>query len=205
MVLAEKLVKIRWLSLGQWWLVFLTALLPLLLLLQDALSNRLGVDPAKTIVDELGTWAMIFLWLTLAVTPARLLLNWRTPIRYRRMLGLFAFAYASLHLAAVITFILGWRADLLVREVTERPYVIVGFLAFLILLPLALTSTKGWQLRLGRRWRSLHRWIYLASILVLLHFIWLIRASYSEALFYGLILAFLLGIRLYKNRNGRTR
>ena len=203
--LSQRLGAVRWGWILQWWLVFLAAMAPFALLLNSALNNQLGADPAKTIVDELGTWAMNFLWITLAITPARRVIGWRKPLLFRRMMGLYAFFYVVLHLLAVATFILGWRVDLIVREVSERPYVIVGFLAFLILLPLALTSTKGWQLRLGRRWRSLHRWIYLASILVLLHFIWLIRASYSEALFYGLILAFLLGIRLYKNRNGRTR
>jgi len=94
---------------------------------------------------------------------------------------------------------------LIVREVTERPYVIAGFVAFVLLLPLAVTSTRGWQARLGRKWRSLHRLVYPASALVLLHFVWLIRASYAEALLYGLLLAFLLGIRLYYWRNGRTR
>ena len=205
MLVAQKLASLRWRWIAQWWLVFLAALLPLLLLIDAVIGNRLGADPAKTIVDELGTWALIFLWLTLAITPARRLFNWRKPLLFRRMMGLYAFFYAVLHLASVGTFILGWRTDLIVREVTERPYVIAGFVAFVLLLPLAVTSTRGWQARLGRKWRSLHRLVYPASALVLLHFVWLIRASYAEALLYGLLLAFLLGIRLYYWRNGRTR
>jgi len=204
-LVAQKLASLRWGWIAQWWLVFLAALLPLLLLIDAVIGNRLGADPAKTIVDELGTWALIFLWLTLSITPARRLFNWRKPLLFRRMMGLYAFFYAVLHLASVGTFILGWRADLIVREVTERPYVIAGFVAFVLLLPLAVTSTRGWQARLGRKWRSLHRLVYPASALVLLHFVWLIRASYAEALLYGLLLAFLLGIRLYYWRNGRTR
>ncbi len=205
MLVAQKFSNLRWGSIAQWWLVFLAALLPLVLLVDALLANRLGADPAKTIVDELGTWALIFLWLTLAITPARRLFNWRKPLLFRRMLGLYAFFYAVLHLVSVGTFILGWRADLIVREVTERPYVIAGFVAFLLLMPLAVTSTRGWQTRLGPKWRSLHRLVYPASVLVLLHFVWLIRASYAEALLYGLLLAFLLGIRLYYTRNWRTR
>lgn len=183
MLVAQKLASLRWGWIAQWWLVFLAALLPLLLLIDALIGNRLGADPAKTIVDELGTWALIFLWLTLSITPARRLFNWRKPLLFRRMMGLYAFFYAVLHLASVGTFILGWRADLIVREVTERPYVIAGFFAFLLLTPLAVTSTSGWQARLGRKWRSLHRLVYPASALVLLHFVWLIRASYAEALY----------------------
>lgn len=205
MVLKTRLSRIQWHWLAQWWAVFLISLVPLYNLIDAARFNRLGADPAKVIVDELGTWAMIFLWITLAVTPARRLLNWRKPLLFRRMLGLFAFFYATLHLTAVATFILGWRADLIVREVTERPYVIAGVAAFLLLVPLAVTSTQGWQAKLGRRWRLLHRLVYPASFLVLLHFIWLIRASYSEALLYALLLAFLLGIRFHYHRNRRTR
>lgn len=205
MVLTQRLGKLRWGWIAQWWVVFLAALIPLALLLNAGISNQLGADPAKTIVDELGTWAMNFLWITLAITPARRLLGWRKPLLFRRMMGLYAFFYASLHLLAVATFILGWRADLIVREVSERPYVIAGFTAFLLLIPLAVTSTSGWQARLGRSWRTLHKLVFPASILVILHFIWLIRASYAEAIFYTIVLAILLGIRLHYFRNGRTK
>jgi len=205
MVLTQRLAELRWGWLLQWWLVFLSALIPLVLLLNAGVNNQLGADPAKTIVDELGTWAMNFLWLTLAITPARRLLGWRKPLLFRRMIGLYAFFYALLHLLAVATFILGWRADLIVREVSERPYVIAGFVAFLMLIPLAVTSTRGWQARLGRRWLSLHRLVYPISILALLHLVWLIRASYAEAILYSLLLAFLLGIRLHYFCNGRSK
>jgi len=130
-------------------------------------------------------------------------IGWRKPLLFRRMMGLYAFFYAVLHLLAVATFILGWRADLIVREVSERPYVIAGFAAFLLLIPLAVTSTRGWQARLGRRWRTLHLLVFPAALLVLLHFVWLIRASYAEATFYTILLAFLLGIRLYISRRRR--
>lgn len=189
--------KVRWSDFLLWWLVFLAALVPFVLLLNALLNNQLGADPAKELVDELGTWGMNFLWLSLAITPARQAFGWRRPVVFRRMIGLYALFYAVLHLLAVATFILGWRADLIVRELSERPYVIAGMSALLLLIPLGVTSTKGWQKRLGRRWRTLHKLVYPASLLVLLHLVWLIRAEYGTAIFYTILLAILLGFRLY--------
>lgn len=201
MVLNRATVK-RW---SLWWLVFLTALLPLFWLSYELYTDQLGVDPAKTIVDDLGTTAMQLLWLTLAVTPARKILGWRRPLQFRRMLGLYALFYALLHLLAVATFIMGWRIDILVREFSERHYVIAGALALIMLIPLGVTSTKGWQRRLGRRWVKLHRLVYPAALLVLLHFVWLIRASYAEAALYASLLLFLLGYRIYSSAQKAQR
>jgi len=184
----------RWLF---WSLLFVGSLLPLGWISLQAVQQKLGADPAQVIVTFLGIWALRYLWLSLAVTPARRLLGMGWLQRYRRMLGLYALFYASLHLLAVATFILGWRPDLLLRELTERPYIIVGFSAWVLLLPLGITSTQGWQRRLGKRWKTLHWLVYPLSLLVLLHFAWLIRAGYLEVLIYSLILAFLLGYRLY--------
>lgn len=180
-----------------WLLFFCVSLLPLGWITVQAIQQQLGADPAQVIVSFLGIWALRFLWITLAVTPTRRLLGMSWLQRYRRMLGLYALFYATLHLLAVATFILGWRPDLLLRELTERPYIIVGFSAWLLLLPLGITSTQEWQRRLGKRWKTLHGLIYPISLLVLLHFAWLIRAGYLEVLIYTLILAFLLGYRLY--------
>ena len=184
----------RWLF---WSLLFVGSLLPLGWISLQAVQQKLGADPAQVIVTFLGIWALRYLWLSLAVTPARRLLGMGWLQRYRRMLGLYALFYASLHLLAVATFILGWRPDLLLRELTERPYIIVGFSAWVLLLPLGITSTQGWQRRLGKRWKTLHWLVYPVSLLILLHFAWLIRAGYLEVLIYSLILAFLLGYRLY--------
>ncbi|MBN3564752.1 sulfite oxidase heme-binding subunit YedZ [Aliamphritea spongicola] len=181
----------------RWWLFFLLPLLPLANLVWLGVSNDLGTDPAKFIVDEMGTWGINFLWITLAITPARQALGWSWALKFRRMMGLYALFYAILHLLAFCTFLIGWRSDLFFRELTERPYIIVGALALLILIPMGITSTKSMMRRLGKRWKSLHRWIYPASLLVMLHFIWQIRASFYEQLIYGLILAVLLGYRLY--------
>ncbi len=184
----------------RWWLFFLLLLLPLGLLVEGLLTDNLGADPAKYIVKELGFWAICWLWLTLAVTPVRKFLGWRWLTRYRRMFGLSAFFYAVLHLLAFATFLLGWRWDILMTELTKRPYIVVGLLALLLLLPLAITSTKGMQRRLGRRWKKLHTLIYPASLLVLLHFIWQIRSDFLQQLIFAILLAILLGYQLYLKR-----
>lgn len=184
----------------RWWVIFLLLLMPLGLLLEGLLTNELGADPAKYIVKELGFWAICCLWLTLAVTPVRKLLGWRWLTRYRRMFGLYTFFYAVLHLLAFATFLLGWRWDILLTEFTKRPYIVVGSLALLLLLPLALTSTSGMQRRLGKRWKKLHTLIYPSSLLVLLHFVWQIRSDFLEQLIFAFLLAILLGYRLYLKR-----
>ncbi|MEH6576720.1 MAG: protein-methionine-sulfoxide reductase heme-binding subunit MsrQ [Amphritea sp.] len=200
MVLARKTAFKKVFSFSRWWLVFLLPLIPLGLIFWDGFNDNLGADPGKYIVDELGTWALNMLWITLAISPTRFMFNWRQPLRYRRMLGLYALFYAVLHLLAFATFLVGWRGDLLLRELTQRPYIIVGFAALLLLLPLGVTSTQGGKRRLGRNWKRLHQLIYPISLLVMLHFIWQIRASFKEQLIYGLILAWMLGYRLYQKR-----
>lgn len=179
-----------------WWLIFLAPLLPLGWLVMAGLDQNLGGDPAQTIVTFLGIWALRLLLITLAVTPCRRLLGWSWLQRYRRMLGLYTLFYASVHLLAFATFILGWRAELIIQALSERPYIIVGFIAWLGLVALGVTSTRGWIRRLGRHWQQLHYLIYPIALLVMLHFIWLIRAGYGEVLAHGLILLLLLGYRL---------
>lgn len=184
----------------RWWLIFLLLLLPLGRLLEGILTDDLGADPAKFIVKELGFWALCWLWLTLAVTPSRKLFGWRWLARYRRMFGLYAFFYALLHLLAFATFLLGWRWDILITELTKRPYIVVGSVALLLLLPLAVTSTQGMQRRLGKRWKKLHALIYPACLLVMFHFLWQIRADFLQQLIFAILLALLLGYRLYLKR-----
>ncbi len=189
-------------SVMRWWTLFLLLLVPLLLLIRDIIDNNLGADPARTVVTELGFWAMTWLWLTLAVTPLRKQFNLSWLMRFRRMFGLYAFFYAVLHLLAFTAFLIEWRLDLLVRELTKRPYIIVGTLALLLLLPLAATSTRAMQRKLGKRWLQLHRLIYPASLLVLLHFVWQIRSDFGQHLFFALLLAIMLGYRLYLKKRG---
>ena len=162
--------------------------------------DALGAEPVAAIEHELGLWALRLLLVTLAVTPLRQLLDRPLLLRFRRLLGLWAFAYASLHFTAYLVLDLrGWWAQVLV-EIVERPYITVGFAAWLLLLPLAVTSTRGWMRRLGRNWGRLHRLVYAIAALAVLHFWWVVKSDLREPLLYAAILAVLLGWRLVRRR-----
>jgi sulfoxide reductase heme-binding subunit YedZ len=174
----------------------LLAALPLAWLAAAAVLDRLGADPVAALTHETGQWALRLLLISLAMTPLRRLTRWAGWIRYRRMTGLWAFAYASLHLSVYVFLDLGdyWRQ--VVEDVLKRPYITLGASAWLLLLPLAATSTR-WAMRLlGRRWLALHRLVYLAAILAVVHFIWLVKADLSEPLIYAAVLTGLFAIRL---------
>lgn len=184
--------------------MFIAALLPLALLVYRALINDLGANPVETVNRYTGDWVLRLLLLTLAVTPLRRLTGWNGLLRYRRMLGLFAFFYACLHF-------LSWAwldqffvlADI-VADVAKRPFITVGFTSFLLLIPLAATSTNAMIRRLGaRRWQRLHRLVYLAAIGGVVHFLWLVKSDIREPLVYAVILALLLGFRVW-DRARRT-
>ena len=179
-------------------LLFVGALVPVMLLVRGILAGTLGVNPAETIQLQTGLWALRFLLLTLAVTPLRRLSGWNVVIQYRRMLGLFAFFYATLHLAAYIVLDQYFALDAMMGDVVKRPFITVGFAAFLAMLPLAITSTKGWIRRLGRRWQALHRLVYVAGIFAVIHFIWKVKVIIGEPVVYAGILAVLLGYRLVR-------
>ncbi len=177
-------------------LVFLLCLVPVLVLGWQVMDNTLGPNPVEAVVHFTGIWTLRFLLVTLAVTPLRRLTGLAWVLRFRRMLGLFAFFYALLHFAAylVLDRALAWSE--IVRDLTERPYIIVGFAALVLMVPLAVTSTRGWIRRLGRRWQQLHRAVYLIAVLAVLHFIWLVKADIREPLIYAGVLAALLTFRL---------
>ena len=165
--------------------------------------DALGADPVAAIEHELGLWALRLLLVTLAVTPLRQMLGQPALLRFRRMLGLWAFTYASLHFTAYLVLDLrGWWAQVLV-EIVERPYITVGFAAWLLLLPLAVTSTRGWMRRLGRDWGRLHRLVYAIAVLAVLHFWWVVKSDIREPLLYAAILAALLGWRLARRQRRR--
>lgn len=145
-----------------------------------------------------GLWALRLLLVTLCVSPLRQWSGWQWFMRQRRMLGLFAFFYACIHLAAFAHFYVGWQAGLLVEELLERPYITLGFAAWLLLLPLAITSTRRMQKRLRRRWVQLHRLVYPAAILACLHLLWQSRSDLGEALFYMGACAVLLAWRVQR-------
>ena len=176
--------------------VFLLALLPLLQLFLGVLQNSLGPDPAKALSHMSGEWALCFLIITMAITPLRIITRSSEWVHYRRMMGLFVFFYAVLHLLIYCVFLLGLQWQDLWADILERPYITVGFGAWLLLLPLAVTSTKRWQRKLGRQWSRLHKLIYIVSALVLLHIIWQARSDLAEPLVYVLIFSVLMLFRL---------
>ncbi|HEV2126364.1 MAG TPA: protein-methionine-sulfoxide reductase heme-binding subunit MsrQ [Chloroflexota bacterium] len=196
----------RWLR--RHWLRLLAhigALIPLGQLLWDAYGNDLTANPIQEITFRTGKTALVLLILSLACTPANTLLGLRQAIPLRRPLGLYAFFYAFLHLLIFAVLDYGLDVSLIWQTVLEKRYVVAGFSAFVLLLPLAVTSTAGWQRRLGKRWRKLHRLVYAAAALAILHFVWLVKADRSEPLTYGAILALLLALRLPAIRRTATR
>ncbi|AVO35723.1 sulfite oxidase heme-binding subunit YedZ [Ottowia oryzae] len=188
-------------------LVFLLCLLPLAWLVYGAVANQLGANPAEALIRGLGDWALRFLCIALAVTPVRI--HTRTPqlARYRRMLGLFVAFYASLHLVAYAWLDMGLDVAEIGRDILKRPFILVGFTAWLLLVPLALTSTNGAVRRLGgKAWRALHRLVYLVAPLALLHFFWM-RAGkndFAEVAVYAVILGALLLDRLSRYFKPKT-
>jgi sulfoxide reductase heme-binding subunit YedZ len=173
------------------------ALLPLALLVQGVRGDSLGADPVAAITHATGEWALRLLLLGLALTPLRRLLGQAWPLRFRRLVGLYAFFYACLHLATYLVLDLGAYWQQVFADIVKRPYITVGFAAWLLLLPLALTSTRWAMRRLGRRWGLLHRAVYAAAALAVLHFLWLVKSDLREPGVYAAILALLLGLRLY--------
>ncbi|MGH8042905.1 MAG: sulfite oxidase heme-binding subunit YedZ [Rudaea sp.] len=177
-------------------LVFLLCLLPLAHLGWDVWHNTLGTDPVAQLEHRSGDWALRLLLATLAITPLRRVTGWHKAVRFRRMLGLFAFFYVSVHLTIYLVVDLGGFWSQLLGEIVKRPYITVGFSAWLLLIPLALTSTKSMMRRLGRRWQQLHRLVYLAALLGTLHFLWLVKADHREPALYLGVLVVLLLLRL---------
>lgn len=195
MVLKEGRLDWRWIGLKT--LAHGLALLPMFLLVRDAVGDRLGADPVAAITHGTGDWALRFLLLGLALTPLRRLLGQPWPIRFRRLVGLYAFFYACLHLSTYLVLDLRGYWPQIFEDIAKRPYMTVGFSAWLLLLPLALTSTRGWIRRLGRRWGQLHKLVYAAAVLAVLHFLWLVKSDLREPLVYAGVLAGLLGLRLW--------
>lgn len=163
---------------------FVLCLLPLAFLVHDVLRGTLGPDPVAQLEHRSGDWALRLLLATLAITPLRRFSGWHKAIRYRRMLGLFAFFYASLHLTIYLVVDLGGFWTQLFADIVKRPYITVGFTAWLLLIPLAVTSTQAMMHKLGRRWQRLHRLVYVAALCGALHFLWLVKADVREPVMY---------------------
>jgi sulfoxide reductase heme-binding subunit YedZ len=176
--------------------VFILALAPFLWMLVRASTGRLSANPIEDITLTTGIWALRFLLLSLAITPLRRLTGWNRLIQYRRILGLFAFFYASVHLLIYLVLDQGLAFEFILPDIVKRPYITAGMTAFLLMLPLALTSTKGWIRRLGRKWQVLHRLVYVSAIAACLHFLWKVKVMIGEPVYYALILGALLAFRL---------
>jgi methionine sulfoxide reductase heme-binding subunit len=186
--------------------VFVVCLVPFAKLIWATLHDGLGPNPIEFITHKTGDWTLIFLVLTLSITPARKVFGTPELIRFRRMLGLFAFFYAFLHFSTWIGLdqFFNWRAML--HDVRKRPFITVGFTGFVLMIPLAATSTAGWIRRLGgRRWRALHRLIYVSAVAGVVHYYWLVKSDVRKPVFYGAIVTLLLLLRIGFRLRQRTR
>jgi len=176
--------------------IFVICLFPLVRLIVLGGSGGLGANPIEFITHSTGTWTLTGLMVTLSVTPLRRLTGRGELIRYRRMLGLFTFFYASLHFVTYVWLDQFFEPAAIARDIIKRPFITVGFAAFVLLIPLAATSTHDMMRRLGRRWQQLHRLVYLVAMLGVIHYVWLVKKDLTQPLIYGAVLALLLIMRL---------
>ena len=188
--------QVTWIKAG----VFVLCLVPFARLVYGGFANSLGANPIETITRSTGWWALFFLMVTLGVAPLRKLSSANWLLRLRRMLGLFAFFYACAHFITFIWFDHWFDVGEIIKDVVKRPFVTIGFAAFLLLWPLALTSTNAMVRRLGRNWQRLHRLIYLVAILGVVHYWWLVKRDLTEPMIFAAVLALLLGVRIYWRR-----
>jgi len=187
-------------------LIALNALIPLVLLLIDASRSRLGANPIEFFLRTTGVLTLTFLLITLAVTPLRKIFGWNSLIKYRRMLGLFAFFYGCLHLITYSIFDKSLQLVTIIEDVIQRPFIAVGMAAFLMLIPLAITSTNGMVKRLGgKNWARLHRLTYVAAILGVIHFWMIVKSDIFYPLIFGVVLLCLFSIRLFWPKKSPAR
>jgi sulfoxide reductase heme-binding subunit YedZ len=184
--------------------LFLAALIPLARLAWKGYQQMLGANPIEVITHSTGDWTLIFLMLTLSITPLRKLAGQHWLIRFRRMLGLFAFFYASLHFTTYIFLDKFFDVHEMVKDISKRKFITIGFTAFVLLTPLAATSTAGMIRRLGKRWQRLHRLIYISTIAGVIHYWWLVKADVRKPQYYAIVLLLLLGYRLLAAQRKKT-
>ena len=177
-------------------LVFLACLTPFVWLAIRTLTGRLGINPVEDLELTTGIWSLRFLIVTLAVTPVRRLTGWNRVIQYRRMFGLFTFFYVCVHFAIYIGVDQFFAFGFILKDVVKRPFITMGFTAFVLMIPLALTSTKGWIRRLGRRWQLLHRLIYISAVCASVHYLWKVKVMIGSPVYYALVIGLLLGFRI---------
>ena len=185
--------------------IFLSCLAPFLFLIWKGLVGRLGANPVETITHTTGDWALYFLLITLSISPLRDITGKALLFRFRRMLGLYVFFYALLHFLTWLIFDHYFDWYEIQKDILKRPYVTVGFTAFVLLIPLTITSTFGMRRRLGQRWKQLHQLIYVIAVLATLHYLWLVKADTREPIMYGVVLILLLIHRAWKQRMTRKK
>ncbi len=185
--------------------LFVVCLAPFAQLVYNAFTDNLGANPIDAITRHTGSWALILLLATLSVTPLRKISGWNALVKYRRMLGLFAFFYAVLHFTTFLVLDHFFDFNAIVKDVMKRPFVTAGFTGFVLLIPLAITSTTGMIRRLGKRWQQLHRLVYFAAAAGVLHFYWLVKADIRRPAQYGFVLALVLGYRLFASVRAAAR
>jgi sulfoxide reductase heme-binding subunit YedZ len=181
-------------------LVFALCLVPAVLVVTDAfeITGGLGANPVEAIQDRFGIWGLRFIMITLSVTPLRQISGWNWLLRFRRMLGLFAFFYVLLHFLNWLILDQSLLMSAIAEDIVERPFITIGFTAFLLLIAMAATSTNGIRRRMGKRWQQLHYSIYLVGLLGVWHFWWQVKLDTSEPAIYAAILTVLLGYRLHR-------
>lgn len=185
--------------------VFVAALLPFARLAFGAAFDQLGANPIEAITRSTGTWTLVFLLVTLAVTPARRVTGWNWLLRLRRMLGLYAFFYGVLHLITYLWLDQFFDVAAILKDILKRPFITVGFAAFVLMIPLAATSTNAMVRRLGAaRWRALHRLVYVTAVCGVVHYWWLVKRDLTEPAIYAGVLALLLGYRVAAWWRGRS-
>lgn len=178
--------------------VFIAGLMPLAVLAWQTATGNLGANPIKEITEQTGIWTLRFVFITLAVTPARRLTGWNRVIQLRRMLGLFAFFYGTLHFMTYVWLDQFFMVEEIIADVVARPFITVGFVSFMLLIPLAITSTTKMIKRLGGKWwQRLHRTVYVIGMGGVVHYLWLVKADVQSPLTYGGLLALLLGYRVW--------
>ncbi len=186
-------------------LVFTLSLLPFILLVLQLLTDALGANPIEAFIRHNGEWGLRFLLLTLTMTPLRYVLKQSWPLRYRRMLGLFAFFYVCIHLSSYIVLDQFFDWAEIWADILKRPFITVGMTAFLLLIPLVVTSNKMMMKRLGRNWQRLHRLVYVIAVCAVLHYFWLVKADLYWPTVYAVLLLALFTIRIAKSHAQRTR
>ena len=185
--------------------LFVLAFMPLVRLVWLGLHDHLSANPVEFVERSTGTWTLAILLITLSMTPIRLLTGVAWQIQFRRMMGLFMFFYACLHITTYVWLDHWFAWGDIVKDIAKHPYVLVGFSAFVLTIPLAATSNRKMMLKLGERWKTLHSAVYLIAVLGVLHFWWLVKKDIREPLLYALALSVLLGVRIYMKRFPRVK